>query len=176
MPAYQALQAAVEAEGYDGMNALVVRTDFSDEDAWEQVCGELRLPWGENPADPCLISDPRYAGIPAERVLQDVQEGLSSLVLPGWAGPCLPGAIFIADSTTMNELRHPLLAMSTERDGEAFEEDEFDEDAEDAEDFVTQFRLLPSAAVEISANLGLGNMDWEDFAGDGTGVYERMVG
>jgi hypothetical protein len=168
MPAYQALLAAVEAEGYDGMNALVVRTDFSDEDAWEQVCEELRLPWGENPADPCLISDPRYADAPAERVLQDVQEGLSSLVLPGWAGPCLPGAIFIADSTTMNEPRYPLLAMSTERDDAA--------SAEDEEDFVTQFRLLPSAAVEISANLGLGNMDFEDFAGDGAGVYERMVG
>lgn len=31
----------------------------------------------------------------------------------------------------------------------------------------------PDAAVEISTNLGLGNMDFEDFAGDG--LYERMV-
>jgi hypothetical protein len=65
----------------------------------------------------------------------------------------------------MHGTGHPLLAVSTEWDGEPFKEDE--------EDFVTQFRLLPNAAVEISTNLGLGNMDFEDFAGDG--LYERMV-
>ncbi|MGW2562270.1 DUF6924 domain-containing protein [Streptomyces sp. NPDC001514] len=40
----------------------------------------------------------------------------------------------------------------------------------------TRFRLLPDAAVEISTNLGLGNMDFEDFedfAGDGP--YERSA-
>ena len=55
--------------------------------------------------------------------------------------------------------------MSTEWDGEPF--------AEDEEEFVTQFRLLPNAAVEISLNLGIGNMDFDDFAGDA--VYERMT-
>ena len=167
MPPYQPLQAAAEAGEYDGMNALVVRTDFTNEDAWNQVREELRLPLFDNPADPYLISDPTYAGALTERVLQDVQETLSSLVPPGWAAPCLPGAVFIADSTTMNETGHPLLAVSTEPDGEAFEDDE--------EDFVTQFRLLPSAAIEISINLELGNVDFVEFAGDGTGVYERML-
>jgi hypothetical protein len=61
-------------EGYDGMNPLVIRTDFTDEDAWDQVVGELRAPWvNDDPSYPYLISDPRYAGAPAERVLQDVR-------------------------------------------------------------------------------------------------------
>jgi hypothetical protein len=147
-------------EGYDGMNPLVIRTDFTDEDAWDQVVGELRAPWvNDDPSYPYLISDPRYAGAPAERVLQDVHAAL-----PGW-DPSVPGAIFIADSNTMHEKGHPLLAVSTERDGEPF--------AADEEEFVTQFRLLPNAAVEISLNLGIGNMDFDDFAGDA--VYERMT-
>jgi Domain of unknown function (DUF6924) len=88
----------------------------------------------------------------------------------GWqpGGPWLPdrpGAVFIADSTTMRETGHPLLAVSTDWDGEPF--------AEDEEEFVTQFRLAPNAAVEISTNLGLGNMDFEDFAGDG--LHERWA-
>ncbi|MGW1412571.1 DUF6924 domain-containing protein [Streptomyces sp. NPDC002403] len=145
-------------EGYDGMNPLVVRTDFTDEDAWNQVVKELRAPWtDDNPVDLYVISDPRYADAPTERVLQDVRTALP--------GPSLPGAVFIADSTTMNGTGHPLLAVSTEWDGEPFKEDE--------ENFVTQFRLLPNAAVEISTNLGLGNKDFEDFAGDGP--YERLV-
>lgn len=56
--------------------------------------------------------------------------------------------------------------MSAERDGEPF--------AQDEGEFVTQFRLLPVAAVEISTNLGLGTMDFEDLADDGP--YERSVG
>jgi hypothetical protein len=161
-PAAESAESAesplLAAQGHYGMSALVVRTDFTDEDAWDQVVRELRLPWVDDaPAEPCLISDPRYAGAPAERVLQDVQTALSD--------PDLPGAVFIADSTTMRETEHPLLAVSTEWNGEPF--------AEDEEEFSTQFRLLPNAAVEISSNLGLGNMDFDDFAGDG--VYERMT-
>jgi hypothetical protein len=111
----------------------------------------------DHPVNPYLISDPRYADAPIERVLQDLHTAVP--------GQSRPGAVFIADSTTMHGTGHPLLAVSTEWDGEPFEEDE--------EDFITQFRLLPNAAVEVSTNVELGNMDFEDFAGDG--LYERMV-
>jgi hypothetical protein len=157
-PAARPEEPPLVVEGYDGMNPLVVRTDFTDEDAWGRVVRELRVPVYDNPVEPCLISDPRYAGAPTGRVLQDVRTALPE--------PDLPEAVFIADSTTMHGTGHPLLAVSTEWDGEPCEEDE--------EDFVMQFRLLPNAAVVISINLGLGNMDFEDFAGDGR-LYERMV-
>jgi hypothetical protein len=147
-PEAGAAEPPLVIEGYNSLDQLVVRTDFTDEDAWSWVVEQLQEPWMENEPEPYLICDPRYDGAPAERVLQDVRAALS--------GPDLPGAVFIADSTTMHETGHPLLAVSTEWDGEPFQEDE--------ETFVTQFRSLPNAALEISCNLGIANLDFEDFA------------
>ncbi|MET8537977.1 DUF6461 domain-containing protein [Streptomyces sp. NPDC005065] len=159
-PAAKPAEPPLAIEGYDDMNPLVIRTDFTDEDAWHQVVKELREPWPDDDdlVTPHLISDPRYADAPAEQVLRDVRAAL--------AGPSLPGAVFIADATTMHGAGHPLLAVSTEWDGEPFKEDE--------EEFVTQYRVLPNAAVEISINVGLGNMDFEEFDG-GDEPHERWV-
>ncbi|WP_280887929.1 DUF6461 domain-containing protein [Streptomyces sp. LBL] len=155
-PTAGSAEPLLAVEGYEDLNPLVIRTDFTDEDAWGRVVEELRVPWvDDDPVEPHLICDPRYADAPTELVLQAVRAALP--------GPSLPGAVFIADDTTMRGTGHPLLAVSTEWDGEPFEEDE--------EEFVTQFRLLPDTAVEISTNLDLGNMDFEDFV-DG-GLYER---
>jgi hypothetical protein len=55
--------------------------------------------------------------------------------------------------------------VSTEWDGEPF--------AQDEDPFITQFRIRPNAAIEVSCNLGIGNMEFEDFADDG--VCERIV-
>ncbi|WP_067672841.1 DUF6924 domain-containing protein [Nocardia miyunensis] len=140
------------------MTPLVVRTDFTDEDAWNRVLDQVRLPWFDNdPVDPHQVTDPRLAGAPTEQVLRGVCEALPH--------PESPAVIFIADDITMREPGHPLLAVTTEWDGNPFEDDE--------EEFITQFRLLPDAAIEICTNLDLANMDFEDFAGEG--VYERMT-
>jgi hypothetical protein len=139
----------------DELSPLVIRTDFTDENAWNRILEELQEPWGENETEPYLISDSAYDGAPAERIIKVV------LALPE---PDLPGVVFIADATTMREEKYPLLAVSTEWDGKPF--------AEDEEAFDTQFRIRPNAAIEVSANLGLANMDFEDFVGNG--VVERM--
>lgn len=143
---------------YDSMDQFVVRTDFSDEDAWNLVVERLREPWMENEPSPCLISEPGYDGAPAERVLQDIRATVSDADMPA--------VLFIADSTTMREKDHPLLVVSMEWDGEPFEDDD--------EPFRTQYRTLPDAAVEISVNLGIANMDFEDFADDSE-PHERFV-
>lgn len=157
-PAAGTTEPGMAVEGYDGpLTPLVVRTHFGDESAWERVVGELRLPWGDDsPVEPYLICDSRYAGASAERVLKDVRTAL--------AEEGRPGVVFVADGTTLRETGHPLLAVSTEWDGEPF--------AEDEEGYPTRFRLVPDAAVEVSTNLGLGNMDFEDFAGDR--LYRRV--
>ncbi|MQY30928.1 DUF6924 domain-containing protein [Nocardia aurantia] len=145
-------------EGWQSMDAVVVRTDFSDPAAWDRVIRELRSPWfDDDPVEPYLISDPRLTDAPAEQVVREVRGAQSA--------EGTPGAVFIADSITMREPGNPLLAVTTEWDGRAFEDDE--------DEYVTQFRLLPDAAVEISTNLDLGNMDFADFAGEG--VYERTA-
>lgn len=139
-------------EEYDGhlIEPMVIRTDFTDQDTWNLVVAGLAVPWAEE-AEPHLISDPKYAGASTEWVLQAVRSALSE--------DDRPYVIFLADGATMQQENHPLLAVSTEWDGEPVPEDD--------EDFVPQFRLLPNTVMEVSANLGLGNMDFEDFAGDG---------
>ncbi|WP_216898381.1 DUF6924 domain-containing protein [Nocardia alni] len=145
-------------EGWEDMTPLVVRTDFTDDEAWDQIIQEMSAPWFDNdPVPPCVVTDPRLAGAPAEQVLREVCAALPE--------PGRPGALFIADAMTMNNPVHPLLAVTTEWDGNPFEEDE--------EEFTTQFRLMPDAAIEISTNLDLGNMDFEDFATDG--IAERLA-
>ena len=143
---------------YDSMDQFVVRTDFTDEDAWNLVVEQLREPWMENEPSPCLISEPGYDGASAERVLKDIRATMSDADMPA--------VLFIADSMTMREKDHPLLVVSMEWDGEPFEDDE--------EPFITQYRTLPDAAVEISVNLGIANMDFEDFA-DESEPHERFV-
>ncbi|MBO0881207.1 MAG: hypothetical protein J2P17_12835, partial [Mycobacterium sp.] len=145
-------------DGWEDMTPLVVRTDFTDDDAWYQVIQEMSSPWmGNEPVPPCAVEDRRLSGAPTEQVLREVCAVLSE--------PNRPGALFIADAITMSEPAHPLLAVTTEWDGNPFEEDE--------EEFTTQFRLMPDAAIEISTNLDLGNMDFEDFVTDG--IAERMA-
>ncbi|MQY21609.1 DUF6924 domain-containing protein [Nocardia macrotermitis] len=145
-------------EGWESMTPLVIRTDFTDDDAWNRLLEQMRTPWIDNdPVDPHPVTDPRLAGATTEQVLREVCDALPQ--------PETPGAIFIADAITMREPELPLLAVTTEWDGLPFEEED--------EEFITQFRLVPDAAIEISTNLDLANMDFEDFAEEG--VYERMT-
>lgn len=143
---------ALPVDGYDGISALVIRTDFTDEDAWDRVVQELREPWLDDPVEPFAISDLRFAGQPPDRLLRAIRAASHG-----------PGVFFLADEATMREPDNPLLAVTTEWDGEPFQDDD--------EPFVTQFRLRPDAAVEVSTNINIGNMDFKDFAGGGTDNY-----
>ncbi len=153
-----ATEPLLVVEGWEDMTPLVVRTDFTNDEAWNHVVQEMGLPWVDNdPVPPCVVDDPRLSGAPTEQVLREV---CAALPHPGG-----PSVLFIADTTTMTTPVHPILAVTTEWDGNPFEEDE--------EEFTTQFRLMPDAAIEIATNLDLGNMDFEDFATDG--IAERLV-
>ncbi|MFJ4153037.1 DUF6924 domain-containing protein [Streptomyces galbus] len=159
VPRIRPLEPSLMLDAYEDGNPLVVRTDFTDEDGWDQVVQQLREPWpDDDPVAPHLISDPSYAGATPGGVLQALRAAVS--------GPGLPDVFFIADSTTMRGTGHPLLAVSTEWSGGPVQEGE--------EGFAPCFRLLPNAAVEVSSNLHLGNTDFEDLAANGE-LYERKV-
>ncbi|WP_051840903.1 DUF6924 domain-containing protein [Streptomyces sp. NRRL F-5126] len=156
--------AGMVVHGHDGMYPFVVRTDFGDDGAWARVITGLREPIEEDDeVEPWIIEDRGYEGAPVETLLQDLRA----------AAPApldIPGVIFVADGPTMREARHPLLAVRTETYDEAAEYGAAG--PEDADEPIMSFRIAPDAAVELSVNLGLGNMDFEDFAGEG--VTERM--
>lgn len=124
--------------------SLLVRTDFTSQDAWEEVSGEAQL---EN-ADGFRaylepVSDPAFDGA-----------GWQAVKAAAAAGGHSATVLFIADTATLTAPGHPVLVVDV-RSGKP------------------PFRCLPSELWSIENNLNLANMDWEDFAGatDEAGVF-----
>jgi len=116
--------------------SLLVRTDFTSEDAWRQVSEEAGR---ENQdgfrayAEP--ISDPAFNGASWETVKAAVPEydhGASVL--------------FVADSTTLSSPEHPILVVDLMSRDKA------------------PFRCIPSELWGIDNNLNIANMSWHEFA------------
>jgi hypothetical protein len=117
--------------------ALLVRTDFSDDRLWQVVCDDA-LKENEDGfrafAQP--FSDPMFDGATWESVR-------SALLSRGDHPPVL----FIADRTTLRSVEHPILVVPMDGDGEK-----------------APFRCLPPELWNVDNNLMLANLDWDDFA------------
>jgi hypothetical protein len=124
-------------------NALVLRTDFSDDSAWESLCAAIRRPVGIFLANVEFVSDSAFAGLAAEQVLALIPQDSQHTFL------------FIVDDLALTHPDHPILVM-----------DVFWERGR-------TFRVIPSEMWSIENNLSLGNMDFEDFADsvDADGVF-----
>jgi hypothetical protein len=78
-------------------DSLVVRTDFSDEQAWQSICAAIRRPvWGFR-ANVEFFSDPAYDGATVGRLLSEAHENLSFL--------------FVVDAATLHQPEHPVLVI-----------------------------------------------------------------
>lgn len=154
------LPLMIDGYEYGSFDPFVVRTDFGDDAAWESVIERLRVPVleGEPEPEPCLVGDRWFEGASPERVLWGVRAALPEGLVPS--------VVFLADSEAMREQGHPLLAVATDWDGSPCAPDGEDE-------CLTPYRTLADAAVEISVNLELGNMDFRDFAGEEP--HERWI-
>lgn len=134
----------------DTENALVLRTDFSDQAAWEQLCAEIRKPVGifRFLAYVDDLDDAQYADITKEQLLQ--------LLPPKYNH----SFIIVADRMTMTHGEHPLLII-----------DLFDDSKRD-------FRAVPKQIQGIENNLSIANMDFEDFADnvDQDGIFRGFPG
>ncbi|GAB2636794.1 hypothetical protein GCM10027088_10700 [Nocardia goodfellowii] len=125
--------------------SLLVRTDFSDDAAWAQTLAAVIASYDEDAMSELTpVDDVNFDGL----TLADLGELVDGQTY-----------LFLADTTTMTDPEHPLLAVDTS-----------DEDArgEDA----PVFRIAPIAMAEVEVNLFLANMDFEDYAG---GVGEDGV-
>lgn len=134
----------------DEFQALIVRTDYTDEQAWQAVTVALMQSWGDRDYDAqvCFVDHSVWAGATADEVLRAVSadEELS--------------VVFLADQVTMGSARQPLLAATTipREEYERFEE------YEGIREFGGEFRTTPAGVHEIHANLSIANMDFEEFA------------
>ncbi|MBU3868286.1 hypothetical protein KN815_30835 [Streptomyces sp. 4503] len=122
--------------------ALVVRTDYSDEAAWRTVVDLLNQP-DDNGFEvrTFLVDDRAFAGASPDDVISAAA-----------AEPALE-VVFLADAATMTG-DHPLLAVSTR--GQELEDGDLELDRE--------FRLAPPEVNLMHVNLAIGHMDFWEFA------------
>jgi hypothetical protein len=118
----------------DSSNAYVIRTDFSSEDRWSQIAGEIRGAMSAIEIDVCFIEDRTYENASEEEIL------------PALIGNDFHTFAFIVDRVSIESRESIVLVM-----------DLFDEPGR-------TFRVIPDAMLSIQANLHLANMDFEDYA------------
>lgn len=132
-------------------SSLLVRTDFTSDAAWQQVCDEVQRETEEGfraYVDP--ISDPAFDGTTWQEVQAAVpvdDHGASVL--------------FVVDPVTIADPDHPILVVGLLfRTGER------------------PFRCIPSELWSVENNLNLSNMDWVDFtaSADDNGVFRGFSG
>ena len=118
----------------DTINAVVLRTDFSNADAWESIRSEIQQPVGGFLASVEFIDDGDYAWVNKDQLLHLI------------SGATEHTFIVVADEIAILEPEHPLLVV-----------DLFTEPGR-------EFRALPSKIQAIQNNLSIGNMDFREFA------------
>lgn len=130
--------------------SLVIRTDFSDDEAWEELCRAIREP--QTPyqfqASVEFISDETCSGLTPDAIAS---------VLP--AGSQRP-FVFLVDAQAIAQPDHPVLVVDLEEcNGRTF-------------------RVVPAQAWSVENNLRLANMDFSEFASsvDSGGVFRGFPG
>jgi uncharacterized protein DUF6924 len=128
-------------------NALVLRTDFSDDAAWAEVCDRIRDPSLDDfRANVDCVSDRAFEGLrPAE---------VPELLRPASRHTFL----FLVDTRTITDPEHPVVVV-----------DLYDEPGK-------SFRVIPSEMWGVENNLSLANMDFQEFAeaADRDGVFRGL--
>ena len=125
---------------------LVLRTDFTDDSAYEHVCDLVAASDCEGYRPTVIrINDSRYAGMAPDEVYR------------ACADPDI-GYVFIVDTHAISDPEHPVVVLDIGYDDEAPGR---------------SFRALPSRVCNIDANLGISNMDFFEYADavDADGVF-----
>jgi hypothetical protein len=138
-----------DSSNIEAFDALVIRTDYGDEQAWQAVKAALAEPvriGGEVRSYTAhIVDDSSWAGATVDEVLAAVAGHLDYL-----------SVVFLADLTTMQAGHHALLAVTNAKPGEEY--------YEAMTEFGREFRTVPAGAHEIHTNLTLYNMDFNEFS------------
>ena len=119
----------------DELTSLVLRTDFSDDTAWTAL--KAAIDSFDEQRRATYVSDPAYAGM-AVHALVDADAAAGDDDQPRW--------LFVADTTTMTDEEHSLLAV-----------DLYHEPGR-------TFRVPPAGYPVVSDNLNVANMTFAEFA------------
>ena len=132
-----------------GLTSLVLRTDFSDDQAWETLQATINM----SDEYPCAtyVSDQAYAGVSIQALIEMHSSGGDADYI---------GYLFLADAVTMRDPEQPLLAVDLGwQPGRTF-------------------RVPPRWYADISANLTIANIGFHEFAdaADASGTYRGFAG
>jgi len=113
--------------------AFVIRTDFSDEAAWDRLCRAIRTPSPDFGflANVELVNDRRHENATPDALVAEAPDAESLL--------------FVADRVALAHSEQPVLAVYY-----------FDTP-------YATLRVIPSELWGIENNISLGNMDFEEF-------------
>jgi hypothetical protein len=133
----------------EDLTSLVLRTDFSDDVAWDAL--RAAIDELDEYRFATFVSDPAFAGVTVRELVDiDAAAGDDTKVF----------YLFLADAECMTDAEHRLLAvdLSTEPG--------------------RTFRLPPRWFVNVSANLSIANMDFAEYADliDESGTYRGLDG
>lgn len=126
-------------------NALVLRTDFSDEAEWIAVCSAVQAPRGplQFRANLDLVSDREYEEATFAQLVSSATEIADRTF------------IFVVDHTTVTHVEHPVAVLDVSNEPGR------------------SFRVVPSEMWSVENNLSIGNMDFDEFADnvDSGGIF-----
>jgi len=127
-------------------DALVLRTDFSDQDAWEDICTAIR-PTDADGNEPIAYvefhDDPAYQGLSSQQLLALVPEDYGHSFLA------------VVDKAAIDSDEQPVLIIDLD------------------EERGREFRVIASELHQIENNLSIANMDFAEFsdAADDDGIF-----
>jgi hypothetical protein len=136
-------------------NALVLRTDFSDDAAWRSTCAAIQ----EAVDIGCVecLSDPDFDGLTAQHLAASLTPLLSLERKPS---EYQQSFIFIVDQIALNHPDHAILVVDL------------------CVEHGRTFRVIPSQMLGVASNLFIANMDFAEFADhtDEDGVFRGFPG
>lgn len=130
-------------------DTLLVRTDFSDQTAWQALHTAVTTPNEDDfLANVHVVDDPSYADLTAEQLVA--------------LSPTSYFLMIVADRTALSASEMPLLAVL-----------HHDADDNGTEPEHGELRVTAEELWSIENNISLSNMDWEEFVGaaDEDGVF-----
>ena len=112
----------------------MLRTDFSDDAAWDEVCTACAAPSVEGfGADLSFVSDPAFAGLTAGQAAELPRRTYQSF-------------LFLVDTVTITDSSRPLVVVDLLGQPGRW------------------FRVIPAQMWSIENNLSIANMDFVEFA------------
>ncbi|WP_190812998.1 DUF6924 domain-containing protein [Saccharopolyspora pogona] len=117
----------------------IVRTDFSDDHAWETAWRDLTMPreyWEDDVVlDAALVAIPEFEGWTGEELATLLSHTKHERLLA-------------VDAVTLASPEHPVLVVEIDPE----------------RDQPRSFRATPHALLDVEIQLSIANMDWEDFS------------